>query len=409
MKARLLVAAILATTAWAPQSVHNASAIFCYAGDPPAVYQACVAYNQGIGQQVNNQNQLNNIQAQISGTIAQINQIDAMIASLHNQIAAQRALIAQTQAAIDELSRKIRFGEVSLIRQRAHVSVREQLLNQRLRYVDSHGSINYVQLVLTSNSINQLMNRMVGAQQVAASDRRLLVGMEEEHAQIALANTELDDQRGQVSALLKQQQEAEADLEKNLATEAAALAFEKQLAAQLADQYAKVQAERASIDAQVAQLAQKYNAAAVKAGGGNGVFEWPEPNCGPSCISQRFGCSSFYLEVYEPSCPYPHKIHTGLDIAGPYGTPIVAADTGIAYLYPGSVGYGNLLVIIHGNGYSTYYGHLSGYAAISTGQVVARGNTVAYEGSTGWSTGPHVHFEIRVNGVYKDPCIWLGC
>ena len=409
MKARLLVAAILATTAWAPQSVHNASAIFCYAGDPPAVYQACVTYNQGIGQQVNNQNQLNNIQAQISGTIAQINQIDAMIASLHNQIAAQRALIAQTQAAIDELSRKIRFGEVSLIRQRAHVSVREQLLNQRLRYVDSHGSINYVQLVLTSNSINQLMNRMVGAQQVAASDRRLLVGMEEEHAQIALANTELDDQRGQVSALLKQQQEAEADLEKNLATEAAALAFEKQLAAQLADQYAKVQAERASIDAQVAQLAQKYNAAAVKAGGGNGVFEWPEPNCGPSCISQRFGCSSFYLEVYEPSCPYPHKIHTGLDIAGPYGTPIVAADTGIAYLYPGSVGYGNLLVIIHGNGYSTYYGHLSGYAAISTGQVVARGNTVAYEGSTGWSTGPHVHFEIRVNGVYKDPCIWLGC
>jgi len=236
------------------------------------------------------------------------------------------------------------------------------------------------------------------------------VGMEEEHAQIAQANTDLDGQRGQVSALLKQQKEAEADLEKNLATEAAALAFEKQLAAQLADQYNKVQAERAAIDAQVAQLAQQYNAAAIRAGGGNGVFEWPEPNCGPSCMSQRFGCSSFYLEVYEPSCPYPHKIHTGIDIAGPYGTQIVAADTGVAYLYPGSVGYGNLLVIIHGNGYSTYYGHLSGYApGLSTGQVVPRGTTVAFEGSTGWSTGPHLHFEIRVNGVYKDPCIWLGC
>jgi murein DD-endopeptidase MepM/ murein hydrolase activator NlpD len=148
----------------------------------------------------------------------------------------------------------------------------------------------------------------------------------------------------------------------------------------------------------------------VKAGGGNGVFEWPEPNCGPGCMSQRFGCSSFYLEVYEPSCPYPHKIHTGIDIAGPYGTQIVAADTGVAYLYPGSIGYGNLLVIIHGNGYSTYYGHLAGYApGLGTGQVVPRGTTVAFEGSTGWSTGPHVHFEIRVNGVYKDPCIWLGC
>ena len=251
MKVRLLIAAILAATAWAPQSVQIASAIYCYPGDPPAVYQACVNYNSGIGQQVNNQNQLNNIQSQINNTISQINAIDAMIASLRNQIAAQKALIAQTQAAIDELSRQIRFGEASLIRQKAHVSVREQLLNQRLRYVDSHGSLNYVQLVLTSNSINQLMNRMVGAQQVAASDRRLLVGMEEEHAQIAQANTDLDGQRGQVSALLKQQKEAEADLEKNLATEAAALAFERQLAAQLADQYNKVQAERAAIDAQV--------------------------------------------------------------------------------------------------------------------------------------------------------------
>ena len=410
MKVRLLIAAILATTAWAPQSVQIASAIYCYPGDPPAVYQACVNYNSGIGQQVNNQNQLNNIQSQINNTISQINAIDVMIASLRNQIAAQKALIAQTQAAIDDLNRQIRFGEAAMIRLKAHVSVREQLLNQRLRYVDSHGSVNYVQLVLTSNSINQLMNRMVGAQQVAASDRRLLVGMEEEHAQIAQANTDLDGQRGQVSALLKQQKEAEADLEKNLATEAAALAFEKQLAAQLADQYNKVQAERAAIDAQVAQLAQQYNAAAIRAGGGNGVFEWPEPNCGPSCMSQRFGCSSFYLEVYEPSCPYPHKIHTGIDIAGPYGTQIVAADTGVAYLYPGSVGYGNLLVIIHGNGYSTYYGHLSGYApGLSTGQVVPRGTTVAFEGSTGWSTGPHLHFEIRVNGVYKDPCIWLGC
>ena len=410
MKVRLLIAAILATTAWAPQSVQIASAIYCYPGDPPAVYQACVNYNSGIGQQVNNQNQLNNIQAQINNAIAQINALDALIASLKNQIAAQRALIVQTQAAIDELSRKIRFGEAALIRLKAHVTVRDQLLNQRLRYIDSHGGVNYVQLVLTSNSINQLLNRMVGAQQVASSDRHLLTGLEEEHSVIAQANSDLDDQRLQVSALLKQQQETEADMERNLATQNAAVIAEQKLQAQLADQYAKVQAERAAIDANVAKLALEYNAAAIKAGGGNGVFEWPEPNCGYSCISQRFGCSSFYLEVYEPTCPWPHKIHTGLDIAGPYGTQIVAADTGVAYLYPGSVGYGNLLVIIHGNGYSTYYGHLAGYApGLSSGQVVPRGTTVAFEGSTGWSTGPHVHFEIRVWGVYKDPCIWLGC
>jgi murein DD-endopeptidase MepM/ murein hydrolase activator NlpD len=210
--------------------------------------------------------------------------------------------------------------------------------------------------------------------------------------------------------LLQQQQATEADLEKNVSTQKVAVAAEQKLQAQIAVQYGQVQAERAKIDAQVAQEYQQYAAAAEKAGGGNGVFEWPVPACGYSCITQGFGCSTFYLEVYDPNCPYPHKIHTGVDIAGPYGTPIVAADTGVAYLYPGSIGYGNLLVIIHGNGYSTYYGHLSSYApGLSSGQIVPRGTTVAFEGSTGWSTGPHLHFEIRVNGVYKDPCIWLGC
>jgi murein DD-endopeptidase MepM/ murein hydrolase activator NlpD len=276
--------------------------------------------------------------------------------------------------------------------------------------VDNHGAINYIELVLTSGNFNQLMNRMVGAQQIAASDRRLLVDLQEQHSLVAQANTDLGVQKGQVEALLQQQKATEADLEKNLATQAAARAFEEQLQKQLADQYAKVQAERAAIDAQVAILSQQYAAAAAKAGGGSGVFEWPVPSCGFGCITQGFGCSSFYLEVYEPSCPWPHKIHTGVDIAAPLGTQIVAGDTGVAYLYPGSVGYGNLLVIIHGNGYSTYYGHLSGYApGLGTGQVVPRGTTVAFMGSTGWSTGSHLHFEIRVNGVYKNPCIWLGC
>ncbi len=410
MKARILLAATFAGLAWVPLSTVNAVAIYCYPGDPPAVYQACLAYNQGIGQQSNNQSQLDSIQAQLTSTINQINATDALIASLNGQIQAQSALIAQTQAAIDQLSMKIRFGEAALIRLKAHVSVREQLLDQRLRYVDSHGTVNYVQLVLTANSINQLMNRMVGAQQVAASDKRLLLDLEDEHSQVAQANSDLDGKRVQVGALLKQQEATKADLEKNRALQAAALVYEKQLAVKLAAQYAAVQAERARIDALVEQLARQYAAAAIAAGGGSGAFEWPEPMCGMGCISQRFGCSTFYLEVYEPSCPYPHKIHTGLDIAGPYGTSIVAADTGVAYLYPGSIGYGNLLVMIHGNGYSTYYGHLAGYApGLTSGTVVPRGTTVAFEGSTGWSTGPHVHFEIRVYGVYKDPCIWLGC
>lgn len=410
MKARFLAALAIATLSWVPLSVQPVSAIFCYSGDPPAVYQACLAYNSGIGQQVNNQNQLQNIQAKINSALYQINAIDTLINSLNNQIAAQQALIAQTQAAIDDLNKQIRFGEADLTRLVANTSVRDELLNQRLRYIDSHGALNYVQLVLTASSFNQMMDRMVAAQQVAASDRKLLDDLALQHSQVSLANSALDVQRGQVLALLQQQKATEVDLQNNVKAQAAARVAEQQLAAQLSVQYAAVQAERAAIDARVAQLAQQYDAAAIKAGGGSGVFEWPEPACGPNCISQRFGCSTFYLEVPDDNCPWPHKIHTGLDIAGPYGTNIVAADTGVVYLYPGSIGYGNLLVMIHGNGYSTYYGHTAGYApGLSSGQVVPRGTTIAFEGSTGWSTGPHLHFEVRVNGLYKDPCIWLGC
>jgi murein DD-endopeptidase MepM/ murein hydrolase activator NlpD len=410
MKARFLAALAIATLSWVPLSVQPVSAIFCYSGDPPAVYQACLAYNSGIGQQVNNQNQLQNIQAKINSALYQINAIDTLINSLNTQIAAQQALIAQTQAAIDDLNKQIRFGEADLTRLVANTSVRDELLGQRLRYIDSHGALNYVQLVLTSSSFNQMMDRMVAAQQVAASDRKLLDDLALQHSQVSLANSALDAQRSQVTALLQQQKATEADLQNNVKAQAAARVAEQQLAAQLSVQYAAVQAERAAIDARVAQLAQQYDAAAIKAGGGSGVFEWPEPACGPNCISQRFGCSTFYLEVPDDSCPWPHKIHTGLDIAGPYGTNIVAADTGVVYLYPGSIGYGNLLVMIHGNGYSTYYGHTAGYApGLSSGEVVPRGTTIAFEGSTGWSTGPHLHFEVRVYGAYKDPCIWLGC
>jgi murein DD-endopeptidase MepM/ murein hydrolase activator NlpD len=410
LKTRIFAAMAIATLCWVQQPAQNVSALYCYPGDPPAVYEACVKYSQGIGQQVNNQNQLQNIQNRINDAMNQIFAISAMIDSLNNQIAAQKALIAQTQTTIDEISRQIRFGEASVTRLIAHISVRDELLNQRLRFIDGHGAVNYVELILTANNFNNMMNRMIAAQQVAASDRKMLQGLASEREDVVVANTALDVKRGEVNALLQQQKATQADLEKNLATQAAAMAYARQLEIQLAEQYAKLKAERAAIDAQVAQLSLQYQAAAQKAGGGSGVFEWPEPACGPGCMSQRFGCSRVPLGYDDYGCPWPHKIHTGIDIAGPYGSQVVAADTGVAQLYPGSYGYGNLLVMVHGNGYATYYAHLSGFApGLSSGQVVARGTTIAFEGSTGWSTGPHLHFEIRINGAWKDPCLWLGC
>jgi len=409
MRRRFVVAFLTALAVWTPLSVQTASAIYCYPGDPPAVYQACLAYNQGIGQQVSNEQQLQYIQWKIGSIQDQIDATYALIKTLNAQIDAQKNLIAQTQAAIDELDRKIRFTEASLTRLHAGMSVRDALLNQRLRYVDDHGSVNYVELVLTANTFNDLMNRMIGAQQVAAADRKLLDELGTERAQFDQTNADLGIQKNQEGVLLKQQLATQADLETNVNKQKQAIVYAQQLETQLHDRYAEVQAQRALIDAQVAALQQKYDAAAKAAGGGNGVFAWPVPACGYSCISQGFGCSTFYLEPYDAACPYPHRIHTGIDIAAPYHSAVVAADTGIIYLYPWSTGYGNYIIIFHGNGYSTHYGHLAGFANVQSGQIIARGDLIGYEGSTGWSTGPHLHFEVRTNNNYRNPCIWLGC
>ena len=163
MKARFAAAAVIATLAWIPLSNQTASSIYCYPGDPPDVYQACLAYNQGINQQVTNQRQLQNIQGQIRDVQAQINSLYALIKKINAQIAAQNALIAQTNAKIALLDRQVRFKVGDVTRLQADVAVRDQLLDQRLRFVDAHGPINYVELVLTAASFNDLMNRMLAA------------------------------------------------------------------------------------------------------------------------------------------------------------------------------------------------------------------------------------------------------
>ena len=407
---RFSAAVVIASLLWIPTVTQSATAIYCYSGDPPAVYQACLAYNQGIGQQVTNQRALQNIRHQIKDKQQQIDALYGLIKNINDQIAAKQKLIAQTQASIQDLDRRIRLSDADLTFLKANLSERDQLLNQRLRYVDSHGAINYVQLVLTAASFNDLMNRMIGAQQVVDSDQKLLDELNSERSLVIQASAALAAQRSQMRYLLKQQKVNVASLRENQATLAAAASYQTQLEADLASQYAELQAQRAAIDHEVSLLARKYRAAAEKAGGGTGQFEWPEPTCGHGCISQGFGCNSYWFEQYEPNCPYPHRIHTGIDIAGPWGTPIIAADTGVIYLYPGYYGYGNYIIIIHGHGYSTLYGHTASFArGLHSGQIVARGTVIAYEGSTGNSTGPHLHFEIRVNNMWRDPCTWLGC
>jgi murein DD-endopeptidase MepM/ murein hydrolase activator NlpD len=130
-------------------------------------------------------------------------------------------------------------------------------------------------------------------------------------------------------------------------------------------------------------------------------LEWPMAG---AAISQPFGPTDFMLE--PPLGPYPH-FHAGLDLVQPIGTPVTAAASGLVVAVShGRIGYGNYVVISHGQGIETLYGHLKSID-VAAGDRVTVGQVIGREGSTGFSTGPHLHFELRINGQATDPMLYL--
>src|SRR5581483_2665165 len=121
-------------------------------------------------------------------------------------------------------------------------------------------------------------------------------------------------------------------------------------------------------------------------------------------ITQPFGPTTFVLE--PPLGQYAH-FHTGIDIAAPLGTPVNAAAAGVVIVVAHTAtGYGNYVIVAHGYGVMTLYGHLLETLAYP-GEVVSQGQTIGREGATGWATGPHVHFEVRINGQFVNPMRFL--
>jgi murein DD-endopeptidase MepM/ murein hydrolase activator NlpD len=121
-------------------------------------------------------------------------------------------------------------------------------------------------------------------------------------------------------------------------------------------------------------------------------------------LTQPFGCTGFELE--RPATDCPGGFHTGLDLAIASGTPIHAADAGLAYPFQDDQRYGNHVLIQEPGGIATVYGHMT-RTAVAWGQPVKAGDVIGYVGSTGNSTGPHLHFEVRWGGVPVDPMPWL--
>lgn len=378
---------------------------------PPSVAAADCAPNDTVCKQLqaakqnqaDNNRRLQDIQQSLADAQKKATQTLALIDQLKAQIAAQQAKIAQTQTKLGETERQIRLTEAEMSRQEAHLQVRQELLGQRVRAMDKHGSVDFMELVVTSRSFNEMVDRIAIMQGIIRSDQQLVDTLRQERDQIKQLRQKLQGEHDQQAALLKQQRDQQAQVERTKMAQQQTLDYYHQLEAQLEAQRKEMEAEKARIDALVTRLQAQYDAQARALGGGTGRFVWPER--GP--ITQPFGCSALLGEPYDPNCPTRHT-HTGIDIGASYGTPIAAADTGIvSYVNWGwGGGYGNYVVITHGNGYATLYAHLSAIS-VSVDQAVQRGQTIGAEGSTGYSTGPHLHFELRVYDQVTDPMPYL--
>ena len=129
---------------------------------------------------------------------------------------------------------------------------------------------------------------------------------------------------------------------------------------------------------------------------------WSRPVDG-AYVSQPFGCTALAIEPVDRACNTGH-LHSGIDLAASRGTPVRAALDGIAHVVVSAIGYGLHVVIDHGDGLTTLYAHLDS-VAVSDGEVVAAGDVIGAVGSSGNSTGPHLHFEVRRDGIAEDPTL----
>lgn len=338
---------------------------------------------------------------------------------LQGQIADVEAKIADLNVQIADSQRlEVVFGN--------RITAERAQLQQLARAIyEQPGSVLVV--VAEANSLSDLLTRVADlnvagtrASEVKASLARDLAALQAQREKEQAARDEqvkqkdqLDSELSQLKVLQAQQETSVAQLQDKIAQTQAELYLLSRQSTQLAQQVtdmlqqqedAIISAAMQSVWTQVQLWSQSNNVGQIPTSAGHSTkyrFIWPEPQ---ASISQGFGPSTFW---FEPAYgQYPH-FHTGIDMVEPFGSPVLAADDGVVALVgSSSSGYGNYVVIAHSGGLDTLYGHLS-TAVVTVGQLVTQGQTVGLEGSSGNSTGPHLHFELRINQRPVDPAPYL--
>ena len=365
------------------------------------------------------QNQLSDVQNRMAQESEKKAQAEAVIGSVNDKLYAiqQQLEAAQRdyQAVANELKateEKIAATQAELEKTRARLKVREGVFTKRVRDIYMHGQLSYLDVVLGAKDFSDFSNRLELLRRIIDADITLISDIRKERAAIETAKQELETQRAR-QAQLRDQAAAKRDEIESRRKEQQAILYQAQNDKAVAEQaYNEYQQSSQAIAEMLRQraadrAAQAAAAAAQASSGGGGGSDYYQPVSGSGAmiwpvngvVTSPYGYRThpiFGTTIY----------HSGIDIGGDYGTPVHAADGGVVVEAGWISGYGYAVIIDHGNGLSTLYGH-NQELAVSEGQSVSQGQVIAYAGSTGNSTGPHVHFEVRANGDPVDPSAYL--
>lgn len=344
-----------------------------------------------------------------------------------NKLAQEQIDLIQTQIDIyaEMIAVKAEELEAAINREERQL----QKYRTRVRAMEENGGYNFLAILLNSDGFSQLMSGVDDMGEIMESDRALedayIAAREETEDIKAVYESEKAEYEGQQAELRAEQEQLRlqmeeanamleqlaADIEKAVAEYKAAEAEEAAAAAEITNIIAQYNAQKAAEQAALAaQQAAQQQANGGSAGGtasapqssgvsGTGSLVWPVPSS--MVITSRYGNRS---DPFTGATAY----HSGIDIDGfnKDGYPVIAADSGTVITASTNSGYGNYIIIDHG-GMKTVYAHLSGFA-VGAGQGVAQGQTIGYLGSTGRSTGTHLHFEVYVGESRTDPAAYFG-
>ncbi len=315
----------------------------------------------------------------------------ATMESLEKEAAEIQLQIDSIDARIAETDGKLKIEEEKLAVATEKAEAQYEVFKERFRVMCEQGDVSYIQLFLSSKSFADLIDSVEIVKEISEHDKAIFDEMENNRKAI-------EKSRDEIAKMKKSQEDDKSSLEGEKSRLVAKQQEQKNYMAELEKDTAAYQKIIDEADAAMASLRRQASSSLSTASSGKtyvgGEFTWPTPSC--------YYITSHFSPRRKNPVSGVYKRHTGTDIGAAYGASIVAANAGTVTLAGWNSGYGNCVIIDHGGGRATLYAHMSSIS-VSSGQSVQRGQQVGKVGSTGNSTGPHLHFEVLINGVAVDP------